>query len=355
MRAAFVFAWSAAAVLAIAEVAAAEDTTRPEVPTILVVQVAKEPDAEAREKRFVTDLKLSIDGFSIAEIPSLTSDFVDLSLSRQIALIKPLMHQRRTVAAMWLQAVSKDMLLLQVVVLETERVLVRLFEHALKPGSEEALASVAAELIGTAYLFESGKKEISKPLGDLVKSTRKQAGVAAASPSSWHFHLGVSGRESFVAKEGPGFRIGGFLGIERGLSRNFFLGFFLGGAVGPLGKADSKTESMSGYEVNAQIEAFFGPRLKRFRLGPVLGISGGPETVIVRRDGFSEQRFGAWTLRAGLGIEARAELSEKISLKAETGLTASPVRMKVRLKSTHETLFEDGLLDVWFSLGVLFF
>ena len=100
-------------------------------PVVLVVQVGQSQADVAREARFVTDLGLNIDGFSIQEIPAPAEAFVEMPLSRQIALVKPLMNRWRAVAAMWLHAVSEEILLLQVVVLDTGRALVRLFEHSL--------------------------------------------------------------------------------------------------------------------------------------------------------------------------------------------------------------------------------
>jgi hypothetical protein len=70
------------------------------------------------------------------------------------------------------------------VVLDTGRALVRLFEHSLIEGSEEALAATAAELLGTAYLFEPDKTEGSRPIEALVETTREQAGITEGAPAT---------------------------------------------------------------------------------------------------------------------------------------------------------------------------
>jgi hypothetical protein len=320
---------------------------------VLVVRVAEGQSDVEREDRFVTDLGLNIDGFSVQEQALPAEGFLDMPLSRQIALIKPVMSHRRAVAAMWLHAVSEDMLLLQVVVLDTGRALVRLFEHSLIEGSEEALAVTAAELLGTAYLFEPEKSEQSEPIKTLVQSTREQAGVQVKRPSLWCWYVAPFGRGVFLDLKGPRLRIGGFLGAERVFYDDFFLTLSLGGIAGPWGHANEST--FSGFEVLAKIDAFWGPALKRVRFGPVLNLFGGPLTVMVERRGFPREIYTFWALHGGIGAALRIPLHEKVALRFDLGISASPTRMTVRLRSTDEILFKEGIMSGFGSVGGLFF
>jgi hypothetical protein len=322
-------------------------------PVVLLIRVGENLAAQEMESRFATDLGLYIDGFSIQESQSPAAAFVDASLSRQIALIKPMMVEKNAVAAMWLNQVSTEVLLLQVVVLDTGRALVRLFEHSLKEGSEEELAVTAAELLGTAYLFEHEKSIKSTPIRKLVETTRRQAGVQASLPSKWRLFVAAFGLSGFADSVGPMLSIGGSLGFDRTLPKEFFFAAELRGLAGPFGREGDST--FGGFEIHANVEVFFGPTLKKVRFGPTVTLFGGPSNVSVERQGFPRGDFAQWIFSGGVGLQLRVPVLKKCSIKIASGISATPTRMEIRLRSTDETIYRRGILSGWLSLGVLLF
>lgn len=322
-----------------------------QTPVVLMVRVGSDPAARQMESRFITDLGLYIDDFSIEEIPPPSSNYIDSPLSEQIALIKPIMERRRAAAAMWLQAASEDVLLLQVVVLDTGRALVRLFEHSLvDEDSEAALAVTAAELLGTAYLFDSAPAKRPASIKKLVDKTRKKA---RAPRRSWRLALIGAVQWNFLEQQGPALRPGGALGGERAFLDTIFLSGSIGGAGGPLGR--DREPIQSGYEIFGSVDLFWGPRLSRINLGPMVMLRGGPCNIRVKHSGHPKEDFAYWHFYAGLGAALRVALTDKVALKFAAGIGINANRLHVVLASTGGTAHRTGLLGTFGTFSVLLF
>ena len=325
--------------------------TPPEKPVVLLVNIGDSSFEKEIERRFVTDLGLYIEDFSVEQLDAPTSDFVGSPLSRQIELIKPIMKGRDAVAVMWLHPVSKDVLLLQVVVLDTGRALVRLFEHSLsKEGSQEALALTAAELLGTAYLFDTEPKKRSASIRKLVEKTRDKA---VSPDKKWGFSLSAATTNDIIETIGPTIRTGGLLGVERILPPCLTLGLALGGRTGPLGR--DRNAVTSGYELLGAVHLFIGPHLDRVQLGPILTLQAGPGNTRIQEAGHPKADFSYWHVRGELGVEFRAHVSKRMALRFNAGIGVNARRLKVKLASSDRTIQQAGLLTFSGAIGLIAF
>lgn len=327
-----------------------------EKPVVLVIGVGTDPESRAREQRFVTNLALDIDGFDVQLVSPPTGEFASLSLDRQIEHLKPMMSQSHAVAAMWLTAVSKEMLLLQVVVLDTGRALVRLFEGKQTRDAEEHLALTASELLGTAYMFDAPSLEKMPEIHQLVTETREHARVSAEKKPIWRVYLKGIVRNGVVGGTGPRLNIGGALGAEREILDWFALRFGMSAAYGPFGDVDEL--GLKGYDVSAEISGYWFLRFKRIQFGPVLRFRGGPTNTIVERtdiDGADNTRtdYSAWSFNGALGVDFSIALSKSFALSMAIGLEATPLQIEIQRLSDKSPIFANSLMNIWGSLGFL--
>lgn len=331
--------------------AAAEDRK----PTVLVVTVGKTDEARARETRFVTNLRLNIEGFAIRETLPASVDFNELSLNRQIELLKPVMERDDAAAAMWLSESAGDRLLLQVVVLDTGRALVRLFEEDLGGGSEQSLALTAGELLGTAYMFEPKAAKKRPQIEQLVEKTRIKAQVPpAARPSGlWKLVLLGHGALGVVGGAGPNVYAGGSIGGERGFVDRWFLGLGMGAAAGPLG--DGKGFSLSGYEIAAELTGYLGMPIGKVRIGPFLQVRAGSTGIFVSTVGYDREDYAFLCLYGRLGLDLRITFSPVVTLKIAAGVEASPIQNEIHRESNDQIIQQNSLLRVWGGLGLVLF
>ena len=324
-------------------------------PVVLVVNVGKTDAARERERRFVADLQLNIEGFTVRQTDPSGPDFSNLSINRQIELLKPLMRREYAVAAMWLTESAGDTLMLQVVVLDTGRALVRLFEEDLGGGSEGSLALTAGELLGTAYMFEPEKAAPSPAIEKLVAETRKQAQVPlpASRLAAWKLVLIGHGAAGVLRGSGPDAHAGGSIWAERAFADRWLLGIGMGATAGPLGDRDGY--SLSGYEIAAELTATLSFPFRRVRFGPYLQIRAGSGSILVSSPDVEREDYAFLCLFGQLGLDLRIVISEKVSLKLAAAVEASPVQTEIRRASNDEIIQENSLLRVWGGLGLVLF
>ncbi len=327
------------------------------VPTVLVVNVGKTEDARLREDRFAVNLKLNIDGFNIHRVSLAGEDFGNMSLNRQIEQLKPIMSRHNAVAAMWLTESSDNVLLLQVVVLDTGRALVRLFEEDLSGSSEESLALTAGELLGTAYMFEPPEKPKPEPIKKLVDEVKKQVAVSPSEKETLQslWKLIVEGHYIYgaVLGKGPNMYAGGAVFAERLVGNIWFLGIGLSAAAGPLG--ESEKFSFSGYEMGALFNTYIGGRINKIRLGPSLQVRAGSQSVMVSSKEYERSDYSFWNLVFRLGLDLRIPLNSKVSLKIAGGMEAAALQSEVQKLSDNEPLYENPIIRAWAGLGLVLF
>ena len=325
-------------------------------PVVVVVKVGKTETARERERRFMADLQLNIEGFSVrmAEQPS-GPDFSELSINRQIELLKPLMRRENAAAAMWLTESAGDTLMLQVVVLDTGRALVRLFEEDLGGGSEGNLALTAGELLGTAYMFDPEKTSPSPALDQLVAETRKQAQVPepASKLADWKVVLIGHGAAGILKGSGPDAHAGGSVWAERAFADRLLLGIGMGASAGPLGERAGYT--LSGYEIAAELTGTVSFPFHRVRFGPYLQLRAGTGSILISAPNVEREDYSFLCLFGQFGLDLRIVLGEKVSLKIAAAVEASPVQTEIRRVSNDEIIQENAVLRAWGGLGLVLF
>lgn len=320
-------------------------------PVVLVIRIGNTSFEEEIETRFVTDLGLYIEDFDIEEEPAPSGVFINRPLNQQIQLIKPIMKRRHAVAAMWLDVVSQDVLLLQVMVLDTDRALVRLFEHSLsQEGSPKALALSASELLGTAYLLDTKEKTHSVPIEKFIDKSKKKA---LDTNKKWGYTFDSITSNDIISTLGPTIRTGGALGVERNLLPYLALAPSLGGRTGPLGL--DRGDVVSGYELFVALRLFVGPHLGRVRLGPSLSIQTGIGNTRIKKPHYFKTDYAHWHLSGELAGELRIKLSTRITLRLAGGASINAHRLEIKQASTDEMLQKSGLLTFSGTIGLIVF
>jgi hypothetical protein len=120
----------------------------------MMIRAATTVEGQRREQRLFDELGLALDGFMLLNQKSDQPDFARHSLSDQIAAVLPEAKRNNAMAVVWMSFPLANQVMLHLVALGSGRAFVRSIETDRSPVSEAALALMARELLGTAYLFE---------------------------------------------------------------------------------------------------------------------------------------------------------------------------------------------------------
>lgn len=324
--------------------------------TPLVVLLVANSTADAqREQRFVTELKLVLDGLPVVTTRRLGRGFVDFSLAKQIALVRPLLRSTNAVAAVWISAPTPDQIILQLVAVSAGRAMVRLIETKAASGSAASLALASRELLGTVYMFEPRSQDASSPVARVVEAVREQVAPTpkADPPAKWRFVARTATRGGLYGGSGPSLWVGGSAGMERLFESRLFGRVVLDAAFGPLGRLAGAT--LHGVALCPMLEGAYlwdgGP----FSLGPALGLGAEWMQLRVQAGTGGETEHSAWHLRAAAALDARLRVAESFSLTAQAGISLFAPRERYTKRSEGSVIATQPHLLMWTaSLGAAF-
>jgi hypothetical protein len=339
----------------------------------LVLQVAKDPAGKARERRFVTQLRLVLENIPVETAELSNTDFAEQPLARQLNAIRPLLRARQTLGALWISAPSEDLIILQMVSVTTGRAVVRMVEAKAGQEAEANLALASRELLGTVYLFGGSPGGANLSLKRVVESVRKQVApapppppppprkVAAPrqaapvahvhGPANWLVLGAPLVRTGLVGQVGPAVWLGGRAAVERRLVWGAFARLVLDAASGPLGP-NRGTPSVSGASVGVSLELAYRWRWRELSAGPHAGV--GLEGSVLSFGNPAASRLATdWRVLVGTGAEVRWQLTRWLSLATGLGAALYILRDRYVLASNNVELFATPLLALQATMGVV--
>jgi hypothetical protein len=342
--------------------AAAAGEPAAEIPVLLMLETATDPAGAARERRFVEELGMVLDGVSIRVERPADTEFADHALGDQIAHVRLLISKHDAVAATWLTEAAPDLLLLHLVVVSTGRALVRLVETRAQPGFEADLALAARELLGTAFLFDRPPQPATDPVGRVVESVREQAAPAPADAAPqppqpldrprWALAAQFRLEGGIAGAAGPTLLPGGALVLERRLVAGLTGRLTIGVAGGPLGPRASD-EEIRELALHPGLGISYLFDLGRASLGPVLEVETVLSKVTTKIEGGTRETFRSWRIRGGASLELRVTLAERVALMVAAGLAATPLQDVYRREITDKIMLASPYLSWTGRLGLV--
>jgi hypothetical protein len=290
-----------------------------------VLSVAANELEQAREQRFVTELRLGLDGIALAVVEAPGDGFVAASMSDQILALRPLLEREGAVAAVWLEEGGPgEVILLHLIALDTGRALARIVEVEQKPDAESELALAAAALLGEAYLFTPEREPaIEKAVAAVEEAivpavaadeAEEPAPPAPAPRDDTRLGVGVIGSlgSGLHGHSGPSLRGGVGAAVELVVFDGLELRLGAGAEIGP--REDSASLSLLVLGVRSELTVAF--LWWRDRIAAGLAASFGVlwwRRQVALGDG-PQYEFDGWNLRPGLGPELRFALHPVLDL-----------------------------------------
>lgn len=127
-------------------------TTPP--PVLVMVRTPGNASFEKSQQRLHEELTLLLDSFMVILTSTDAKDFARRPLADQISTVLPLSKANDAVAVVWLAEPLPGQMMLHLLAMGTGRTLVRTLEFDRKSQSENVLALMLRELLGTAFLYE---------------------------------------------------------------------------------------------------------------------------------------------------------------------------------------------------------
>jgi hypothetical protein len=322
-----------------------ESVASREVEPVLVLLVAADALGKAREQRFISELELALDGIRVLGIDPGMPAFAEKPLAVQILIVRELLDRHHGVAATWLNMVSHDLILLNMVVLSSSRALVRLVEgNPQYSGFTVDLAMATRELLGTAFLFKPVPVG-QETLASVVEKVREAAAPTRQAVRSARWTVIGRGAISggLAGFVGPSLHSGGNLVIERRLWQGLRSRVLLQAQVGPFGAPAREVESMM---VNMGLGLGYLWALGPVLFGPAANLSACWTQLWVKATATSTQGFSYWAFRADMGPEIRLPLMRDVTLVGSVSVGLSLPRKVLNLRSTGATYYASPFV-VW--------
>lgn len=317
---------------------------------LVVLLVAADARGKAREQRFITEIRLALEGIEVLGVDPGMPEFAQKPLAAQIVTVRELLDRHHGVAATWLNTVSTDLILLHMVVLSSGQALVRLVESdPNRRGVEIDLAVASRELLGTAFLFKKPPTE-NQGLSHIVSTVRARA--APPRPSDWSVLVLAFAGGGIAGYEGPSLFAGGSLSVERQLGGGFAGRLLLDGAGGPLDRAMAR--QIKGLTLAPGVGCAHLWDLGPVRVGPVAELRTTWTNLWVQATDTSTQGVSHWSARFDLGAQVRWAVTENVFVVGGATVGATPWTRRLRLLSTGETVMATPYLTWQSSMGVLF-
>ncbi len=141
-------------------------------PVLVMVRTSGNSSFEKSQQRLHEELTLLLDSFMVILTPVEAKDFARKPLADQIAIVLPLSRKDDAVAVVWLAEPLPGQMMLHLVAMGTGRTMVRTLEFDRRSQSENVLALMLRELLGTAFLYEP-VPQIPTAVRTLVAAVRK--------------------------------------------------------------------------------------------------------------------------------------------------------------------------------------
>lgn len=343
---------------------AAEDTPD-DKPVILVLTYSGDAGESAREQRFVTELSLILDGFTVVSLSEGLGGFAAMSLADRLTLIKPVARRRDAVATIWIEESSSGQIMLHLVALSTDRALLRIVEARPEPGIEVTLATAVEELLGQALLLSSddpARAIESALLGDTSDSAAgaespgrrpvEDCAAPGAELSGWSLAPAVAGRLGLVGHEGPSARIGGGLSVE--LATTPYLRIRGGFAAfgGPYERSDDRVVSGRSLEPGIGLGLFYVGG--GFELGGVLSAAASWQTLHITLPATGNHDYNWWSLRLALAVELRVRMTEHLAVSVAPDIGVWLLEERFFGETTGRRIVTYPRLDLGIGLGLVF-
>jgi len=329
--------------------------------SVIVVAAAAGEAATARERRFIDEVRLAFDEIEVRVVQSPSQGFAAQALGEQILWVRSLLEEEGSLAALWITGVSTEIVLLHIVVLKTERIIIRMVQVDTREGFETDLAMSARESLGEAFLLSKAPDVSEPPLAAIVDEVRARATtrpvgdaapVPVPRPSPWDVWAGPAVEIAIAGGEGPPLLLGGAVGIDWLVASGFGLRLGLSAMSRPLGAADQEVE-IRGLALVPAAAAFYLVRVGRASLGPVVDVQAAYASAAVDAGGARPTVTETWRFRIGVGAELRARLGSNVALFAAAGLAVSPTTDEYRGAVTGDVLYSTPRLAGRFALGLV--
>jgi len=141
-------------------------------PVLVMVRTPGNSSFERSQQRLHEELTLLLDSFMVILTSADSKDFSRKPLADQISIVLPISRANDAVAAVWLAEPLPGQMMLHLVAMGTGRTLVRTLEFDRKSQSENVLALMLRELLGTAFLYEPVPK-VPTAVRSLVSQVRR--------------------------------------------------------------------------------------------------------------------------------------------------------------------------------------
>ncbi len=141
-------------------------------PVLMMVRTPGNAAFEKSQQRLHEELTLLLDSFMVILTSAEVKDFARKSLAEQMAVVLPLSKNNDAVAVVWMAEPLPGQMMLHLVARGTGRTLVRTLDFDRKSQSENVLALMLRELLGTAFLYEP-VRTVPEPVRSVVSAVRK--------------------------------------------------------------------------------------------------------------------------------------------------------------------------------------
>lgn len=332
---------------------------------LLVLITAQDPTAGESGQRFVTQLRLALDGFDVQALRIDKESFENQPLSQQIEWIRPHSTAAGAAATVWLEQTGGETTLLHLVALSAARALVRIVEAPRGPGTAQELALAVQELLGEAYLMSSTPH--SPAVADMVNRVRDDLAldpepVAEAPPPAvpgedaptWRRPQVRLATKAFLSGGVAGHRgrqtaFGGQLALEIAPAAGLSLALEIAANSGPRSQVDRGSVTGWGISPGLCASYLFGPG--RLQLGPRIGVRAVYTRVTVHPDSAASQAYAWWNLRGTLGATLLWRISDAFALVVSGELGFFPIRKSFRWISDDTQRFMTPFIDGSIAIG----
>lgn len=323
---------------------------------VLVIDLAQSDLERSDEAALMDSLKLNLDNFTVQKVRVNSPRFAELSVNRQLEHIKAALARYNGFGAVWLTSLGGE-LALQLVVLDTGRTVVRVFEEQRTDRAASKLGRTVSEILESAYLLEIQKADpglLETPPGQTQEDRDMQMDRDNGAPDLLSFFVSGVGEGGILASFGPSIAVGGALGLILNASDAFGFKVGLGSSFGPMGEmADLELRGWSVWGEMGLLLRF--PIASAVTLGPFVGIRGGMRTLGIKERGYARKEYRSARWAGDLGLHLGIPLGEPVVLGVSLGLTATPNVAEITRLSTGEKIVKTAAMGWVFSIELYVF
>lgn len=333
---------------------------------VLVLAFSEGGEDEDLEGKFVVQLALALDQFSVQKVLAGLDGFIEKSLPKRLETIERLTVKHTPVATIWLEQTETGLTLLNLVSLSTGQALVRIVEAPSSSDTAIRLALVAQELLGQSYMLDESLRNeaIETVVVDLAKKTVSSledpsevvASAMEKPPSMPAVSMTMSGevRGGIYGQENAPVLLGGGLSVEIWVLPELFILASISALAGI--RQEESWGTLSPFILQPTIGAGYLWRHSWLQIGPVVQFSGVWNRVTVNSETTGNSIQTWWSFRASLQASLRALLSKNTYLALSPGVGLMQANSRFYLSPEDETVYQSSRVDwnVALSLGFFF-